>query len=595
MMLSTRFSLRPAVYWAYLLALASLGALQPAKAEQPTAARRFPRETLGLIWIDDTRQLVERFQQTAVGQMARDAHMQPLVSQVFKAVEQAAQSTQDRLGLSLSELLTIPQGQLAVGLVNVPGMPPALLAMVQTADDQRNVQRLLDRAGDTLVEQGATQELQRHGGVEVTIYTLAGGRQRQVVFCRKEGMLLLATRIEPVEQLLAGFSGGSDSLAENPNFAAIQTSVTGAKGEEPQIRWYLDPTATIGAFGQGDAGTQIGLALLPALGLDGLLGIGGSMTLAAEQFDMISRVHVLLDNPRAGVIEMIALGQGEVVPESWVPAQVSNYTTLHWDAGKTYDRLQVLIDSFQGEGAFKAQVQRRLLAQSMVDIEREILPALAGRFSYVTLIEEPITPTSNAQLLGIKLKDPKRFAAVYDQIAEEYRDLSTPKTLGGKKYIQFAPPSLSDEPDAASSRSPHPCFCILGDYLLIGRESVLQKAIMTESEPGKSLAADLEFKLIASKAQRQAGGSRPSYLNFNRPDENFRMMYGLATSDATRQGLERRAENNPFFQNLNQAIRTNPLPPFAVIKQYLAPGGALLIDDETGFHYTSFTLRRTAP
>jgi hypothetical protein len=139
------------------------------------------------------------------------------------------------------------------------------------------------------------------------------------------------------------------------------------------------------------------------------------------------------------------------------------------------------------------------------------------------------------------------------------------------------------------------CFCIVGDYLLVGRESLLHKAIATESDPSKALAGALEFKLIASKAQKQAAGSRPSLLNFNRPEEGFRMMYGMATSDTTRERLAKRGENDSFLKNINQALQDNPLPPFSVIQQYLAPGGALLTDDETGLHYTSFTLRRNAP
>ena len=35
-----------------------------------------------------------------------------------------------------------------------------------------------------------------------------------------------------------------------------------------------------------------------------------------------------------------------------------------------------------------------------------------------------------------------------------------------------------------------------------------------------------------------------------------------------------------------------PLPPFAVLQRYLAPGGVTVTDDETGLHYTAFSLRR---
>jgi hypothetical protein len=573
-----------------------LAAAQSLQAERPAATQLFPKQTLAFVATDDSRELVERFRQTAIGQMAHDPQMKPLVDQIFGAIQQAAQPLEDRFGLSLSELLSIPQGEVAIGLVEVPQMPPALLAVIDTGEQQRLVDKLLERGGATLVESGATHEVEKIGDVDVTIYTMAGGRTRQLIYFEKDGALALGSSLEAIKQLLAVWSGElADSLADNAHFAAISKNVAGTTGEEPQVRWFVDPINAVRALGQQSASAQIGLALLPTLGLDGLLGVGGSMTFAAGQFDAINRAHLLLDNPRAGVVEMIAFGQGEVVPEAWVPSQAANYTTVYWDAGRTYDRLETLVDSFQGEGAFKSQFQKRVLDQADVDIETDILPALAGRFSYVTMVEEPITANSQGQMIGAKLKDPKKFQSVIDRVAEQYRDFTVKKTFGRKSYLQYAPPQLSDEPEADSPQSPRPCFCIVGDYLLIGRESLLQKAIAAEADPARSLAGALEFKLIASKAQKQAGGSRPSLLNFNRPEEGFRLMYGMATSDATRQGLEKGGEQNPFLKNINQALQDNPLPPFAVLQKYLAPGGAVLIDDETGLHYTSFTLRRGNP
>ena len=52
------------------------------------------------------------------------------------------------------------------------------------------------------------------------------------------------------------------------------------------------------------------------------------------------------------------------------------------------------------------------------------------------------------------------------------------------------------------------------------------------------------------------------------------------------------AQDNPFLQTLNQALEDNPLPPFAVIRKYLAPTGSILRSDDSGFHYIGFSLRR---
>ncbi len=44
---------------------------------------------------------------------------------------------------------------------------------------------------------------------------------------------------------------------------------------------------------------------------------------------------------------------------------------------------------------------------------------------------------------------------------------------------------------------------------------------------------------------------------------------------------------------LRDALEKHPLPPFAVIKKYLAPTGGVMVNEPTGFHYTGFGLRRS--
>ena len=83
-------------------------------------------------------------------------------------------------------------------------------------------------------------------------------------------------------------------------------------------------------------------------------------------------------------------------------------------------------------------------------------------------------------------------------------------------------------------------------------------------------------------------------LSFERTEESLRFAYDLANADTTRDGLKRLSSENKFFKGLDQALVDNPLPPFEVLAQYMAPGGSVMTNDETGFHYMSFVLRRKA-
>ena len=46
------------------------------------------------------------------------------------------------------------------------------------------------------------------------------------------------------------------------------------------------------------------------------------------------------------------------------------------------------------------------------------------------------------------------------------------------------------------------------------------------------------------------------------------------------------------FEVLHRGLEENPLPPFATLRKYFAPSGAIMTVDATGFHYTGFGLKR---
>lgn len=571
-----------------------LSSLQPAQAERPASTKLFPRDTLAYVSIPSVQGLVDRFKETSLGLMAQDPQMKALVDQVYGSVLDSSKPLEENLGVSLPELLAVPNGEVALGVVVPLESRPALLVLLDTGENVAAVDKLLERADRALSEAGASREAEQADGLQVTVYTLEGARRRQVVYVQKEGTLIVSTDLLAVRDLLTQWKEGSlPSLSDNPQFGAIRHNVVSGS-EEPQILWFLDPINLVKEVGRGNSGVTVAVALFPALGVNGLKGVGGSIALSQGQFDSVSRVHLLLENPRTGVVELLALSTGDVTAERWVPAQTATYMTLHWDVNKTYKKLGDLIDTFQGEGAFKRQVQQRVPAGVELDVETELLPLLAGRLTYITLVEEPITPRSQSPLIGIKLTDSKAAQPIYDRLAGAFDSMLERKNYLGKPYLKFKPAEIAEPTEEQQQQfQPQPCFAILGDYLLVGRESLLEKAILATGDESRSLGQSLDFKLIASKAQRQSGGSRPSMFSFQRPEEGLRFLHGLAGADSTRQGLERGGENNPFLKELNKALDANPLPPLSALKKFVAPGGAVMISDETGIRYTSFTLRRS--
>ena len=529
--------------------------------------------------------------------MAQDEKLKPLLNGLWQSVVDAFQQVEERVGASLNELLAIPQGEVCIALAAPPEGPPQLVAWMDCGDQMPTMQRLLERGEEALAQQGSTRTTETIGDTELVVHQTAGRRERSLVYFVKDNSLVVSSSVEFAKQLLAMWNGEEQAevmtLADNRKFTSIMSRCQGGKGEEPQVTWFIDPLEMVRRFGRGNIGVQTTLAVLQGLGLDGFKSVGGSLLFATEEFDGIFHTHVLLDHPRTGTLEALALGSGDVTPEPWVPSDAASYTTVNWEVPKTYAEVVRLYEMFRGgEGVWKEQALGPIEERLGVDFERDIIDGVAGRFSMVTWMEKPVRINSQTTMIGIKLKDAAATQKVLEQVVERFPEQITRQTYGGVTYYQGQPQQNADiNPEIV--RLAEGCGAILGDYLLISDSvQMLQRAIVTKGDPSGGLANELDFKIVASKIRRQLGDQEAGMIAFHRPEEAIRQVYEMAASETMRGALRGRAEGVPFLKSIDTTLNQNPLPPFAVLAQYLAPGGALITSDETGFHYMAFSLRR---
>jgi hypothetical protein len=568
----------------------------PVWGQRPTAPRLLPKDTLAYVRVADMPELIKRFQDTSVGRISQDAQVRPLLDHLWGSLLDATQELEVQLGVSLQDLLSIPQGETCLALVAPETGFPAVVLLLDADDQMPLVDKILEQAEFALFEQGAQRTIEEIDGTDMILNQWpGGGRRPQLAYVVRDGTLLVGSNSTVIRSMVNAWDGRSTTqLADNTAFTAIMKRCVGDEGEQPQITFFVDALELTKRVARGNFAGQALIALLPALGLDGIRGLGGSLALATEQYDNVAHIHLLLDSPRKGVLEIPALRGGDLTPESWVPSDAVSYTSLHWDFAASYTALRTLFDSIRGEGALDREVGRRLSDPLGIEFERDFLNALDGRVTIVSWMVRPARLNSRANLLGLKLKDPKAFRKTWQRIMEQFPGQLERQALGANEYWKIrVPQPPADRPDRPLLREPDPVVAIMDDYLLLTDSSELLKHVLvTRGSVAGSLAGELDFKLIASRIRRQAGGENPGMLSFNRPEESLRLLYELATADTTRQRLQSQAEGNRFFGALEGALKDNPLPPFAVIARYLAPGGSLITNDATGFHYTSFTLRR---
>jgi len=578
-----------------LLALVAAGAAAgPAAAQRLPSASLLPDTTVAYVSVPDVNELTKRFMLTAPGRMSQQEKMKPLIAQLWKEVQEAAAPLEDWVGLSLAELLALPQGQITLAVVAPEDEIPAFVALLDVKEQIVNLEVLLEKLDQRLRENEAVKTVEKVGDASITLYKVPGSEQRQVTYFERDGTFVVGTNVTVLKGILTAWGGErKDTLALNKKYSTIMNRCRGSRKDRPQLTWYVDPRALVRSLTLNNDAIQFGMTLLEEqLGLKGLQAIGGSLTFAstdpAAPFDNVSHVHILLDNPRQGALKVLALGSGEATPENWVPRDVANYTTFHWHIKTTYEEVGKILDAFLGEGFTARQVQGAFTRLG-IDFEKEFLPLLANRFSYLTWVEKPVTAASSMQLFALKLKDVEAARPQLEKAMAKFPMRFETATYGGKTYYRFVPtqPDPKDGPPR-----PRPCVALLGDYLIFSdRPGVMEQAIKTSLGQAESLAGAPDYPLIATQAARQAGGAKPAMVTFNRPEEGLRFIYDLVTAENNRQLLRRAGERNRFVERVNKALDENPLPPFDAIKSFLAPAGAVLIDEATGIHYIAFGLK----
>lgn len=559
---------------------------------RPATTKLLPKATQAYVSIPDFIELKARLNESSIAQMLRDPQVAPLAEDLYGQALAELAKAKERVGVPTDRLIDVPQGEIALAVVTVKESRPALVVFVDLGEDHQMVDKLLDAGLTRARDEGIEPREEKVGETTVTILDLPGEQQNQVMYLIREDTFVATTSAVVMADIIRSWDGEKmEPLSSDEAFQQIRDRARGENEEAPQLVYFVDPIGIFEAVGEDNAMVRLGEAFLAPLGLDGLRGLGGSFTLQTGQYESIHRATVLIDSPRRGVVELVATRPGDVTPESWVGEGVASYTTVNWDFPEFYDDLRRLVDSFRGEGTFSERVNGRVKEELGIDLELDVLPCLEGRFSIMSSMTRPVTVTSQTAVYGFKLKDPAKFQGVLDKLGEKFSEQLKKESYGVMNYYRVSPRELEENPDLA--RQPMPCFGILGDYLLIGNQAAaLEQAVLASEDTSHSLTGTADYQRIVEVIKQLPGGEEPTSIAFARPEETMRFMYELATSEESRKRLAEQSEDNEYFARLNEALEKNPLPPFDVLKKYFAPAGSLIVDEETGWQYISFTLRR---
>jgi hypothetical protein len=449
---------------------------------------------------------------------------------------------------------------------------------------------MLTKADGRAIDRGAEKKTKSIGKIDVVQYR---GR-REFGYFIDAGVIVLSSPdyIETLAEIWQGSGIDHKPLADNRDFTDILSRCVGSEGERPQVSFFVDPIGIAREALKSSSSSFVALTAMKTLGLNGVKGVGGSVILAANEFDTVAHFHILLDTNRQGVLRALRPKSGSTEPENWVDDSVVSYNTINWDLKKTTKAVEEIVNTFMGENAFEDNVIKRGSTALDLDFRKDFLDLLNDRLTLAQVVLPPKRINSQSNLFGVHVQDidrvrdftlPKIFEA-----AKKQTPRWTSKQIG-ESTIYF----LDNDFKSETVRAPKPCFGVVQKQVLLSDSlETIEYAIKVVDEGENLLSDSIEYKLIRDKIKEQLKGQEFSVMSYQRPDEQLRLFYDLASDPKNIERLEGMSMNNPFFGALVSALKGRQLPPFEKIAKYMVPSGAYLTEEENGLHYTTFSLKR---
>lgn len=616
-----------------LLAL-SLGFLLSAICSHALAAipseKFFPENTCGYFSVRNVQELRDHFEKTQIGQLAKDPTLQPFIDNLRHQIRERLSGPQQELGITLEDVASIATGEVAVGVIFAESDErPGLAAVINIAGKRAEVEELLERVLNTVRKEGGTVTEQTVGSKTVHIVHLAETAERperNIFYYLDDDLLFTTNRQEQMKFMLGQLSIAGKSLADVPSFLGIMQRCNEDLGDnQPQIRWFIEPfnytAAMRAAIPQEQRRRQRKLAEnLKAAGFSVLQGLGGVLSFASEDFELIHRTFIFAPGPFEKSAQMLDFPNNTKFPlPPFVPRDLATFSIGYCNILKGFDNIGPVFDQTVGEGeeGVWADVLESLKEDPngpQIDLREEFFKHLGQRVTIVTSYQLPITPTSERMLIAIEVNDEKAASKGLDkmfQFEERFRSrehkghviweglpeekAEVPRIeLGGVPRVDQE--ELTEQREEVQPLFPNASLTVYKGHLLIGSHFDYLTAILDLEEDHDSLARNPAFLQVMETIDK-IGGQTSCWRFFSLTDEEYRATYELIRQGKMPEGQTMLARVlNAFLAPpekgavRKQRIDGSKLPDYEIVRRHLGPAGLFVKTEENGWFIKGFTL-----
>lgn len=555
--------------------------------------KALPDDCVVFVNVNDLPGLKARVRQTTAVRLLGDASMKPFVDGLAGEVDKLVALLQQRTGVDVKELASLPAGQLTFALrlsEGNPDEPPYVYLLADVSGKEAEVTRLLGR-----LEKAVGSELTKRSERGLTVFSRGEPKPReQLCYALKGARLLIANDPDAAAKAAEALEAGAkNSLAENNRFREFRGRASGTGDFELfiDLSRIIDVSLKAGDAEWSEVVSAFGLSVMQSAGV----------SLAVGKGDFESNLQILLtakgDAPVLGLLRMPATA---LRPEPWVPQEIVSYSSVSWDLDKFYATLSAIIERFN-PGAM-AQVEA--VASQFPDpnnplirsIKNDVIGPLGNRLTFVSDLTQANNMPVSRVLVAWQLDDGDRIRGIIDQVMGMIGPLlqAERKTIKGTTVHTF--PALGRAlAQAPAANRPVPVGVVAlavtkSSLFLTTHVELLDKVLnRDEGQPG----------LAESEGYRKVAGSFPaavSGISYTRSDEQARAGWDLVKSGqlATllRASLQQNAAASAIFGGLVGALEGKNLPEFDAVRKYMVPSGGFAVMDENGMRFVSFSLKQ---
>lgn len=600
------------------------------KSNRPAIETLLPETTVALVHITDVPGTIDQLSNGSFATLLDDPSVLPLRERVMEEAYDAYSEFEGTVGLSLNEFTEIPVGEIVFATIAPRRQNLVHLVAIEVGEGNEAAQKALGMVMKNIAaeDESFAEKTELASGIEVDRVQVDGNT---VLIAQQKGLIIGCTDEKVLNDFFVRCDGGEvpkvRSLEKNRKFTTVMNRCASRKDLPLDVRFFFDPIRTFQSAARGNLAAQAMIALLPSVGLDGILALGGSVILGDQDYDWVAHGHLLLSKPRSGIVKVMSPEPGEYFPESWVPEDCSLYASTSWDVQQIYEELSKMTDLLGEEGTFDNYIPMELNDDLNFTLEDDILPHFTGRLSYTRVTVDSNKVNGIAHLASFELLEADAFSQTVEEIANQINTNRQKPAVEKREFEGFAYWTRSDEvvaseldsdlfrqerresmsaPDVAKAqrtrfelrrdiyRKPRPVLGLLGNHLVFCDSiEAFEAAAKTFQGDLPPLSDSEEFTGLSGHLMRLSNMDDACGVCYFNPKIQIQRAIELANAHATKRFLDSMTDRHQLLNRLKGVLDESELPTMEVIQKYIGVQGGFITSADTGYHFLWFHERQS--